>query len=41
MTDFIGRLAAALLLLFIALALAYGCLWALDGIAGIVEGAIA
>lgn len=38
MTDFLGKLAAALLLLFIALALAYGCLWALDGIVGIVTG---
>ena len=38
MTGFLGKLAAALLLLFIALALAYGCLWALDGIAGIVAG---
>ena len=38
MTDLLGKIAAALLLLFIALALAYGCLWALDGIVGIVTG---
>ena len=37
-TRFIAHAAVVLLAALLALALAYGCLWALDGIAGIVAG---
>lgn len=37
--SFIGKVLAALVMLLMVLLATWGCLWALDGIAGIVAGA--
>lgn len=39
--SFFSRVLAALVLLLMVLLATWGCLWALDGIAGIVAGAAA